>query len=477
MRLNIQKQQTAQMPDIRPLQYINFLAPSSGVEAAARGAAMAPDLSGLGESIANIVNANSDEAKEERAINKELRQADLEQKHEALADANFSRDLRKEIVENEVELKKEALKNAKLNNQKAERGLGVDAMELPTKAESNAIDLEKKKMDLEASKEEAARNKELRSFAEGSGEPKAEMVSPGVYRINKGKYAGMLYDLDTRKFSKPEQEKTIQETVELDDGKYRVTYDSKGNVLNKAKLGESSKGAAGQTNEGNSSDRDFTKALDAATAKQMVENEANINKRDGALNTLDALLNAGLNTGHVEGRLGRMNLYDSDYRAQREEFEGATKEIAKTFRVTGEGAMSNRDLQLLLETGPSIAKGEQANKNIISRLRAGAQAILERDEYIAEQRQLGVPLTQSKNKFAEYASAYPIFDRDDKGNVRILKRPSVSEWESNTTRTNGGASPQAASGKVAVISPSGKSGFIPAYQLEEALSKGYKESK
>jgi hypothetical protein len=448
------------------------------VEAAAKGAAMAPDLSGLGESIANIVNANSDEAKEERAINKELRQTELEQKREALADAKFSRDLRKEIVENEVESKKEAFKNAKLNTQKVERGLSFDAMELATKAESKAIDLKKKKMELEASEEEAARNKELRSFAEGSGEPIGELVSPGVYRINKGEYAGMLYDVVTRKFSKPEQEKTSQETVELNDGKYRVTYDSKGNVLNKAKLGESSKGAAGQTKEGNSSDRNvFTEALDRATANQMVENEANINKRTGAINTLDDLLNAGLTTGIVEGNLGRMNLFDSDYRAKREEFEGASKEIAKTFRVTGEGAMSDRDLKLLLETGPSIFKSDQANKNIISRLKAGAQAILERDEYIAEQRQLGVPLTQSKKNFEEYASAYPIFDRDDKGNVRILKRPSMSEWESNTTRTNGGASPQAASGKVAVISPSGKPGFIPAYQLEEALSKGYKESK
>lgn len=173
----------------------------------------------------------------------------------------------------------------------------------------------------------------------------------------------------------------------------------------------------------------FQKSFEQNLAKEIVASQADTTKRIQTINTMQDLLDQGLGTGPVEGAVGAVTSFvDSELRSRREQFGSAAKEMAKTFRVTGEGAMSDRDVKMLLDIGPGVYKTEEANKNILGRLKAAAEVIQQRNGFIINAAENGVSAIEAQKAWGEYSSANPISYMNAEGKIQIIPRPSLDEW-------------------------------------------------
>lgn len=194
--------------------------------------------------------------------------------------------------------------------------------------------------------------------------------------------------------------------------------------------GWSAVGSLVKAEKGSEKQSAFDKATETKTVDEITNNQANIPKRRNALVAIQQLLDLGLPTGPVAGRFDAgYQFLDPKLATQRQEFTAYANEIAKTFRTPGEGAMSDRDLLILQQSGPLLTNTEEANRNIISRLLAAADAMDQRDAYIMDQEAKGIPVKVALKKAMDYAQANPVFERDDKGNITNANRISIYDWE------------------------------------------------
>lgn len=178
----------------------------------------------------------------------------------------------------------------------------------------------------------------------------------------------------------------------------------------------------------------FQQATETAAAKQMVDN---FDKNQNILTNVTAmegLLSAGLDTGPIASKIGAVTQYLGGDPTQRQEFDATSKALSKNFRQAGEGSMSDADQKILFQTGPSLDKTEEANRNIITRMKAAATRILDRDDYIGQAVANGQTILEARANYKRYADAHPIFTRNDDGNVTINEHPKISDWINQNTQ-------------------------------------------
>ncbi len=116
-----------------------------------------------------------------------------------------------------------------------------------------------------------------------------------------------------------------------------------------------------------------------------------------------------------------------DYAGKVQTADAPIQQLTKTYRVAGEGAASDLDVQILQRSAPSVEKQPAANKAII----AGGKLQAERDINYSNTIQAlfnqGMSLADAKALYKQYADANPIF-ADEQGRSLNDKIVPFSEW-------------------------------------------------
>lgn len=90
-----------------------------------------------------------------------------------------------------------------------------------------------------------------------------------------------------------------------------------------------------------------------------------------------------------------------------EQIKSLGADIVRTARQVGSGPMSDRDVQLYLSSGPQLTNTEEANQEIINRMRYAAKLQSSYADFMREQRDAGVPLVKAQQAWRETVKANP----------------------------------------------------------------------
>ncbi len=102
-----------------------------------------------------------------------------------------------------------------------------------------------------------------------------------------------------------------------------------------------------------------------------------------------------------------------------EQLESLGADIVRTARQAGSGPMSDRDVQLYLSSGPKLTNTEEANKEIINRMRYAATLQSGYADFMRQKRDAGVPLLQAQQAWQDTVKQNPYVVKDPKTNKLI----------------------------------------------------------
>jgi hypothetical protein len=140
---------------------------------------------------------------------------------------------------------------------------------------------------------------------------------------------------------------------------------------------------------------------------RMVDNLESASTRAGDTGMLGGLRNMGAN---LLGEIGMSG--QAQKAAAGQELESLGAEIVRNARQVGSGPMSDRDVQMYLQSGPSLSNSEAANQAIIERMRTAGTLQSKYAEFMREQRNAGVPVNEAEQAWSSLVQQNPYFNRD-----------------------------------------------------------------
>lgn len=254
---------------------------------------------------------------------------------------------------------------------------------------------------------------------------------------------------------------TRTKTRTLPDGSQtEVIFDTEGKELATVPLGTAKK-------EGSDSAQRISEKLVDSYAKGFQDRQQKTAEAESSLALIEANLK-DQSTGAIGGLYQSGAAYLGD--PTKDAVAGIANNMAINLRAAGTGALSNRDMDLLLAQVPSIWNPPQANQELIKRFKIAAEAIKTRDLVVPSLLEAGYSFPQADALYRKYAEQVPLSKQTQQGIEIVSERPSFEEWfssqQSNVPRgTN-------QSGGVLMQAPDGSQAMVPQDKVEEAQQMG-----
>lgn len=107
---------------------------------------------------------------------------------------------------------------------------------------------------------------------------------------------------------------------------------------------------------------------------------------------------------------------------------GIANNMAINLRAAGTGALSNRDMDLLLAQVPSIWNAKEANEELVKRFKIATQAIKNRDSIIPTLLEKGMTFPQADALYRQYAEQVPLTKEVGDRLEMVKDRPTFEQW-------------------------------------------------
>lgn len=138
----------------------------------------------------------------------------------------------------------------------------------------------------------------------------------------------------------------------------------------------------------------------------------------------------GFAGGIKQGIAGILGEFGSGSQAQKyasgKEVQSLGAEIVRNARQIGSGPMSDKDVQMYLQSGPSLTNPEETNKAIIERMRTAGQLQSKYAEFMRNQRELGVPVNKAEQAWSGLVAENPYFIRNEQTGT-LVPNPAWKE--------------------------------------------------
>lgn len=115
-------------------------------------------------------------------------------------------------------------------------------------------------------------------------------------------------------------------------------------------------------------------------------------------------------------------------------FDAAAINYARSLRKEGEGSMSDKDVELLLQSAPNVGNSKELNKSVIARLRAENILNKSRQDYISKRINQGASVSEARSEFERFAASKsrPEDSGSQEDYVKVATKEEVDKLPSGT---------------------------------------------